>query len=217
MPGRKPRDRRLTAAQADLAAANVRLAYKEARKLWASSELARRLPSREDCEQEALRGLCRAAEGFRPELGFRFSTYATRCIRRAVLEAARDAGLIRVPRYLQEGGRVDRTSPGCRRAAALVLQVWQMPADDGGEELEPAAPEAPDAAELAEALGRLAEALRSLSPRQREALRLCFGLDGLGERTYAEAGRQLGVCRERVRQLRERALVRLFREMRRAA
>jgi RNA polymerase primary sigma factor len=52
-------------------------------------------------------------------------------------------------------------------------------------------------------------ALRSLAPRDAKVLRLYFGLDGGREHTLEEIGGMLGVTRERVRQLRDRALKRL--------
>jgi RNA polymerase primary sigma factor len=52
-------------------------------------------------------------------------------------------------------------------------------------------------------------ALRSLAPRDAKVLRLYFGLNGGREHTLEEIGGMLGVTRERVRQLRDRALKRL--------
>ena len=52
-------------------------------------------------------------------------------------------------------------------------------------------------------------ALSSLAPRDAKVLRLYFGLDGGREHTLEEIGGMLGVTRERVRQLRDRALKRL--------
>jgi RNA polymerase primary sigma factor len=52
-------------------------------------------------------------------------------------------------------------------------------------------------------------ALRTLPPRDAKVLRLYFGLDGGREHTLEEIGGMLGVTRERVRQLRDRALKRL--------
>jgi RNA polymerase primary sigma factor len=52
-------------------------------------------------------------------------------------------------------------------------------------------------------------ALRTLAPRDAKVLRLYFGLDGGREHTLEEIGGMLGVTRERVRQLRDRALKRL--------
>jgi RNA polymerase primary sigma factor len=52
-------------------------------------------------------------------------------------------------------------------------------------------------------------ALDTLSPRDARVLRLYFGLEGGREHTLEEIGNMLGVTRERVRQLRDRALKRL--------
>jgi RNA polymerase primary sigma factor len=52
-------------------------------------------------------------------------------------------------------------------------------------------------------------ALASLPPRDAKVLRLYFGLDDGNSRTLEEIGRMMGVTRERIRQLRDRALHRL--------
>jgi RNA polymerase primary sigma factor len=58
-----------------------------------------------------------------------------------------------------------------------------------------------------QARGReLAEALDHLNPRMRRVLSLRFGLDGGHPQTLEEVGLQLGITRERVRQLETRAL-----------
>lgn len=65
-----------------------------------------------------------------------------------------------------------------------------------------------------EALGidlrdRLQEQLNSLPPREREVLTLRFGLDDGRERTLEEVGAEIGVTRERIRQIEEVALRKL--------
>jgi len=52
-------------------------------------------------------------------------------------------------------------------------------------------------------------ALSTLKPREAKILRLYYGLDGQDAMTLEEIGQQLGVTRERVRQIKERALARL--------
>jgi RNA polymerase primary sigma factor len=52
----------------------------------------------------------------------------------------------------------------------------------------------------------LAGALEQLNPRMRRVLSLRFGLDGESPQTLEEVGSQLGITRERVRQLETRAL-----------
>jgi RNA polymerase primary sigma factor len=68
----------------------------------------------------------------------------------------------------------------------------------------------PDHEATAAVLGdRVDEALRLLPSREAEILRLHFGLDGERAHTLEAIGEQLGVTRERVRQLRNRALRRM--------
>jgi RNA polymerase primary sigma factor len=87
----------------------------------------------------------------------------------------------------------------------------ETPVGDGdsmyGDMLEDENSEQPDAA-LAELLRgvELQEALASLTERMRHVLELRFGLNGQVPKTLEEVGSELGVTRERVRQLESRAL-----------
>ena len=87
----------------------------------------------------------------------------------------------------------------------------ETPVGDGdsmyGDMLEDENAEQPDAA-LAQLLRgvELQEALASLNERMRHVLELRFGLNGQLPKTLEEVGRELGVTRERVRQLESRAL-----------
>lgn len=54
-------------------------------------------------------------------------------------------------------------------------------------------------------------ALRVLKPRDREVIVKLFGLDGMGERSLEEIGESMGLSRERVRQVREKAIKTLAR------
>jgi RNA polymerase primary sigma factor len=65
-----------------------------------------------------------------------------------------------------------------------------------------------EANDLAE---RLASAIDELHPRERQVLRLRFGLDRHEERTLGEISSELGVSRERVRQIETEALGKLRR------
>ena len=55
----------------------------------------------------------------------------------------------------------------------------------------------------------VSELLESLSDRERQVIRLRYGLDGGKPGTLEEIGEQLGVTRERVRQIEARALEKL--------
>ncbi|HEY3267761.1 MAG TPA: sigma-70 family RNA polymerase sigma factor [Armatimonadota bacterium] len=51
--------------------------------------------------------------------------------------------------------------------------------------------------------------LQRLDPREREILRLRFGLDGGGERTLADVGKRVHLSKERIRQIEHQALQKL--------
>lgn len=61
----------------------------------------------------------------------------------------------------------------------------------------------------AEALQTLARALQDLPDRQRTIITLRYGLSGDGPLTLEQTGQRIGITRERVRQLQERALLEL--------
>ncbi len=74
----------------------------------------------------------------------------------------------------------------------------------------PSGCEDPDRAVFESALGRtLTQALSSLKTREAKILRLYYGLDGQAPLTLEQIGVHLGVTRERIRQIREKALLRL--------
>ena len=94
----------------------------------------------------------------------------------------------------------------------------ETPVGDGeslyGDLIEDVHSLAPHEQSAQQARGReLAGALEQLNPRMRRVLSLRFGLDGAAPQTLEEVGSQLGITRERVRQLETRAL----RELRQAA
>lgn len=57
--------------------------------------------------------------------------------------------------------------------------------------------------------GKLQKALDTLSPREKQVLTLRFGLDDGRERTLEEVGTEIGVTRERIRQVETVALRKL--------
>lgn len=70
--------------------------------------------------------------------------------------------------------------------------------------------EPPDSETYSRALSRtIEEALSTISEREARILRLYFGIDGEEPKTLEEIGAILGITRERVRQIKERALDRM--------
>jgi RNA polymerase primary sigma factor/RNA polymerase sigma factor len=134
----------------------------------------------EEAAQAGRRGLWRAILGFEPQRGVRFSTYAYKAIMRYIWAA------------VQSHGRA------CRREAPLaVLRLYTY-----GEGVDPAV-----VCEWEE----ICQSLRGLVARLPERLRLVivarYGLGGEQELTLKQIGQQLGVSRERVRQMQLEALV----------
>ncbi len=112
--------------------------------------------------------------------------------------------------------RVEQVLSMAQQPASLDLPVGE----DGDATLGDliAAPDAVDPHAMAEASAlqaTLAEALAELTPREQHILRMRFGIGGATDHTLAEVGEELGVTRERIRQIEAKALEKL-RDPRRA-
>ena len=152
-------------------------------------------------------GLMRAARKFDERKGIKFISYAVWWIRQAILqERAEQSRVVRVPLY-----RARAVSQ-----AQLSLDAPVASSDDGQllEYLPDDIMPRPDEQALKNSLAEsLESAMALLRPREVHIIRLYFGLGGEEPLTLEEIGAQLGITRERVRQIRDRALRRMRQSM----
>ncbi|MBA8888825.1 RNA polymerase nonessential primary-like sigma factor [Dokdonella fugitiva] len=228
---------RVQAGDADarrrLIEANLRLVVSVAR-----SYVGRGVPLM-DLIAEGNLGLIRAVGKFDPARRLRFSTYAVWWIREAVQSAVMNQGrTVRLPvhvlRELAQVLRAERelaarigAAPSLDQIAEVVgksvqdvaelfrvsERVDSLDALDAGERaLIGTIQDGDDGAnEPAAVIGseRLADLIGRLNERQRLVLQRRFGLDGTPVQSLADIGRDLGISRERARQIQEEGLKRL--------
>lgn len=180
------------------------LAYYYARRMAAP------LPMREEVVGDALLALGKAIEKYRPERG-PFPPYLRLWVRSVIrqkeaklrpLSASRRA----VRKALQQRQQHPGEGEWERVLDVHVLSLEEML--DTDYPVEPAGDVDVEAEILRRELrAEIREALKTLSPRHRQAIILYFGLDGVEGRTYEEVGRLLGgVTRQRAYQLVQEAL-----------
>lgn len=234
-------ERKARTARTELIELNVRLVISIAKKRQGRGlELG-------DLIQEGSLGLLSAVDRFNPEMGFRFSTYATWWIRQSIGRAiANNGSSIRIPVHGAEDARgvlntqeqlyeelgrpptmaeitaaTGLSAPRVRNVGShpkppLSLDIVQKsPNGTGtfsiGDEI--ADPDADPAASALASIRRevIADLLeRILDPQERRVIELRFGINtNNGSMTLEEVGKELGVTRERIRQVEARALRKL--------
>ncbi|MFZ5529740.1 MAG: sigma-70 family RNA polymerase sigma factor [Pseudomonadota bacterium] len=190
-----------------------------------------------DLVQEGNIGLLRAAERWDYRLGYKFSTYAMWWIRQSISRAVQDSSrTIRIPVHVSEqmsackreirkyqgppkGVVLDLVANAVGMSKVKLLKILSL-------ELEMVSLEdvcvrderdflctdmdVSESATIAEDVKRKVDAALSvLDERQREVIRLRFGIGDIEDMTLEQVGREFGVTRERIRQIERKALVRL--------
>lgn len=160
----------------EIVAANVRLVISIVKKF------ANEMLTFDELLSDGIEVLMRAADKFDFSRGFRFSTYATTAIRHTLHRLRHNTYRDRQRMVLGDYELLDTTAA-------------------------PPAAESPEGEVLSEQQHDLLSGLvRKLSARDRYILSRRFGLDGKGPaQTLQSLGEELGICKERVRQLEMRA------------
>ena len=185
-----------------------------------------------DLVQEGSIGLVIAAKKFDPELGFRFSTYASKWIRRGIFRCLIEHNaLIRIPEYTSEkiqkifqaqyelakilgetpsvsqlAQKLEMPEDKVQQLLQLVPQIQSIDECDGEDELS----SPPQEQLVREELARIMESLLArLDERQRMILRLHFGMEDGVCHSLESIAQQLELSKERVRQIKNQAMEKL--------
>ena len=196
-----------------------------------------------DLIQEGSIGLLAAARNFDHTRDLRFSTYATKGIRRGVIRCLiSHSGSIRIPEHTAENMHKIQSARGSLRQESGAEPAVSQIAEKTGlspekvEELMLLDPEVcsldvPVGAEDGSTLGMLIQGdqtgqpheelvrreleaildalLGMLEPRQRQILRLHFGMEDGKCHSLESIGKQLGISKERTRQIERNAMEKL--------
>lgn len=138
----------------------------------------------EDLVSEGNLALMRSVEKFNFALGNRFSTYATYAIQRHFYRLSQRSRK-QWNRFVSDDNALHALSASERDTDLCTASQVQA---------------------LKQTFGRF---LEELEPREKQIVVARFGFDGEAPRTFRELGSQMGVCKERIRQIQGRAMDKL--------
>lgn len=223
-------------ARQKMISSNLRLVINQAKKYVTYTQSLTLL----DLIQEGNLGLIKAVEKYNPELGFRFSTYASWWIKQAITRAISVLDkAIRLPVHFCEDiqkvkratheimqqndivtpeklkditgfseGKIEQILMNMNHTISLETPVGEEATlgDFVEDTLTPSIEEQAMENAMQREISRQMECLR---PREQTILALRFGLNGQNPHTLEEVGKQMGVTRERIRQIEMKALRKL--------
>jgi len=220
------------AARTKLVEANLRFV------IWIAQRYQNHGMSLEDLISAGNLGLITAAERFDETKGFKFISYAVWWVRQAIHQTLKEhARLVRLPvnridllQRIFQYVKSQQHHPDEEEIASELGISVEMVKDtlvkgqhilsldatfgDGErslmEVMADEMQESPDAFLMKDSLREeIDTALEGLKAREREIIKLYFGLDGLQRMNLEQIGCKFGLTRERIRQIKERALRKL--------
>lgn len=199
LSAKEERDYLARAAEGDLEARNIliernlRLVAHIMKKYYTQAS------DQEDLISIGTIGLIKGISTFQPEKGTRLATYAARCIENEILMHFRgqkkSATDVSLSDYIETG----------KDGTSLSLMDVVCSDEDVFEQLSEQ-----------ELIGRMSRAVQTvLEPREREILRMRYGLSGATPLTQREVAEQCGISRSYVSRIEKKALRKLHEELER--